>query len=73
MSNRVTVSFDRAYLAGLDDTTQNVTTFTELETGIALQCLLLLKNRYLWDEMTNAEWDDLDGQISATINKVYVP
>ena len=70
MSARLYVSFDSDALQGLDNTNPASTDLTDYQTSMLLQAVLLLKLRYLWDTMSDAQWEQLNAEIADVIDKV---
>ena len=72
MSARLRVGFDSDFIAGLDDITPVATTLTEQQSAIVLQAVLILLNRYCWNDMTDSEWYALQSKLAEVIEKVSV-
>jgi len=65
---RITVSFVRADYIGYDDTvTARTVIGSDKHMALIQSAMLLLLNRRLWDEMTDAQWDTLHAEISEMI------
>jgi hypothetical protein len=72
MASRLRVSFDRQSLLALDNTMPASTELTDFQTSMILQAILLLKLRYLWEDMTDVEWQGLNAEIADVIEKVQL-